>query len=69
MYLTNDGKIYVMGNNNYGQLGLGSTKIAMSSPMYLQSLQGIPVMQIACGAYHSMILTVSGNLFSFGRNE
>lgn len=69
MYLTNDGKIYVMGNNNYGQLGLGSTKIAMSQPVYLQSLQGIPVMQIACGAYHSMVLTVSGNIFSFGRND
>ena len=66
--LTEDGKVYVMGNNNYGQLGLGN-KLSTSQPVYLKSLQGIPVMQISCGAYHSMVLTVSGNIFSFGKNE
>jgi alpha-tubulin suppressor-like RCC1 family protein len=57
-----------MGLNEYGQLGLG-TRNPSSNPVYLISLQGIPVMQIACGAYHSLILTVSGNIFAFGKNE
>ena len=57
------------GNNSYGQLGLGGVNNTVNQPAYLQSLQGIPVMQIACGAFHSMVLTVSGNIFSFGKNE
>jgi alpha-tubulin suppressor-like RCC1 family protein len=63
-----DGKVYVIGLNEYGQLGLGNRNPS-PNPVYLVSLQGIPVMQIACGAYHTLILTVSGNIFAFGRNE
>jgi len=70
MFLTNDGRVYVMGSNNYGQLGIGSTKTTpLTAPVHLSSLQGIPVMQVACGAYHSLVLTVSGNIFSFGKND
>lgn len=68
LMLTEDGKVYVCGRNEYGQLGFGN-RVPSTIPIYLKSLQGIPVMQIACGAYHSLILTVSGNIFSFGRNE
>lgn len=68
LMLTEDGKVYVMGLNDYGQLGLGNN-VSAPSPVYLISLQGIPVMQIASGAYHTLILTVSGNIFAFGRND
>lgn len=68
LMLTEDGRVYVMGLNNHGQLGLGN-RISSPQPVYLISLQGIPVSQIACGAYHSLILTVSGNIFAFGKNE
>lgn len=68
LLLTEDGKVFVFGLNENGQLGLG-TRVPTSVPIYLKSVQGIPVMQIACGGYHSLILTVSGNIFSFGRNE
>jgi E3 ubiquitin-protein ligase HERC4 len=68
LMLTEDGKVYVMGLNNHGQLGLG-TRVSSPQPIYLISLQGIPVAQIACGAYHTLILTVSGNIFAFGKNE
>jgi E3 ubiquitin-protein ligase HERC4 len=68
LMLTEDGRVYVMGKNSYGQLGLGS-KLPSNVPTYLQSLQGIPIMQVAAGAYHSVVLTVSGNIFAFGRNE
>lgn len=66
--LTEDGKVYVMGKNTYGQLGLGN-KQSTPYPVYLQSIQGLPVMQVASGSYHSIVLTVSGNIFAFGRNE
>ena len=68
MFLSNDGKVYVVGSNNFGQLGLG-TKMTVMQPVYLKSLQGIPIMQIVCGGYHSLVLTFSGNIFAFGRNE
>ncbi|CAF0899632.1 unnamed protein product [Brachionus calyciflorus] len=68
LMLTEDGKVYVCGLNDYGQLGLGN-KSPTSTPIYLKSIQGIPIEQIACGAHHSLILTVSGNIFSFGRND
>lgn len=67
--LTEDGKVYVMGANDYGQLGIGTVGTPSPEPVYLQSIQGIPVLQIACGAFHSLVLTVSGNIFAFGRNE
>jgi hypothetical protein len=68
LMLTDDGKLYVMGSSEYGQLGLGN-KSSNAQPVCLQSIHGIPILQIACGAYHSSILTVSGNIFTFGRNE
>ena len=57
-----------MGGNDYGQLGIGNN-ITQTTPVYLKSLQGIPVQQIACGAYHSIVLTMSGNIFAFGKNR
>lgn len=69
LMLTEDGKVYVMGANDYGQLGLGTRGTSSPQPVYMQSIQGIPVLQIACGAYHSFILTFSGSIFAFGRNE
>ena len=57
-----------MGLNEYGQLGLGDHNNRLS-PTYLESLQGIPVSQISCGGYHSIVLTVSGNIFTFGKNN
>ena len=43
LMLSEDGKVYVMGKNTYGQLGLGN-KQSTAEPIYLQSLQGIPIM-------------------------
>jgi alpha-tubulin suppressor-like RCC1 family protein len=68
LFLCEDGKVYVMGKNTYGQLGLGH-KNSTDKPVYLQSIQGIPVMQVIVGAFHSIVLTISGSIFAFGRNE
>jgi E3 ubiquitin-protein ligase HERC4 len=68
MMLTQDGKVYVMGQNDYGQLGLGHRN-SSPSPTYLSSLQGIPLVQVACGAHHSLVLSMSGNIFAFGKND
>lgn len=66
--LTEDGKVFMMGLNEFGQLGIGNTT-TQTTPVYLKSLQGIPVQQIACGAYHAIVLTMSGSIFAFGKNR
>jgi len=54
--LANENKIYVFGNNDYGQLGLGHY-ISQNTPQLLVLDQ--EVSQIASGALHTIILKVS----------
>ena len=45
--------VLVFGHNNYGQLGLGHND-NQNKPITL--MQGIPIRQIACGGWHTVIL-------------
>lgn len=62
--LTRNGNIYSWGNNNYGELGRGDDATNPSCvPAKLSStLDGIKVLQIACGGSHSMALSDGGNV-------
>jgi alpha-tubulin suppressor-like RCC1 family protein len=54
-----DGTVYGIGLNAYGQLGLGHTKDRkIATP--IACLRGSPIVFIACGAYHSLIISKSG---------
>lgn len=65
--LMEDGKIYVFGANNHGQLGTGSTS-ALATPQILSP--GIPnATSVHCGRYSTYILTSDGKVYSFGRNN
>ena len=60
-----------MGSNQYGQLGIGDKKLATkNSPVLVQSLaensQIAKVANVSCGAYHTVINTLSGDVFSWG---
>lgn len=66
--LTNDGDVWCWGANNHGQLGVGTNTEYCDRPQHLQCLRGIPVAQVASGAYHSFVLSKSGALFGWGRN-
>lgn len=51
--------VYGAGLNTHGQLGLGNTRdMLKASPMVC--LRGSPIVQIACGAYHSLVISKSG---------
>ena len=56
----------VFGHNNYGQLGLGHND-DQNKPQTL--MQGIPIRQIACGDYHTVILQDNNDVLVFGRND
>ena len=62
-----DSTVYAVGINTYGQLGLGHTKDS-KSVVPVTCLRGSPIVFIACGAYHSVIISKSGFVESQGRN-
>lgn len=64
MYVTNDGKLYSMGFNEYGQLGDQSTK-NRSEPEFIKD--GIKKAEIS--DTHSMIVDKYGTLYAVGDNS
>ena len=77
MALTKEGTIYAWGEATYGQLGLDDTKDLLKNtdskpyqpfPTKVVSLQNKKVVAISCGETHTLALTDSGHLYSFGAN-
>ena len=68
--LTSSGQLYAFGENRYGQLGTdtGNDVNPTPTPVTLPGASG-PVVQIAAGGFHSLALTASGRLYSFGDDE
>lgn len=60
--------MYSWGANNHGQLGLGTTTPYEKYPTLIKSLAGIPIAFIACGGYHSIVVSQSGAVFGWGKN-
>jgi len=70
--LTNQGKVFGWGSSKEGQLGQGPSIIEFdtSTPILIgESLIGLFVTKIACGAYHSVVLSDNGDIYSFGLND
>ena len=59
-----DGKIWTWGNNGFGQLGINSTIIYVSSPTLLTESEKFK--KIACGSHHRMALGFDDTLWSWG---
>lgn len=67
--LTQDGQVFSWGMGSRGQLGLGKRRLEACSPEPLQSLSDLPLVQVCAGGEHSLGLTVSGAVFSWGSNS
>ena len=69
LLLTTSGQVFSWGaDNSCGQLGHGHTA-AVATPTLLEALRSERVMQVACGYEHSLVLTATGIVHSFGRGS
>nr|XP_054591022.1 retinitis pigmentosa GTPase regulator b [Nothobranchius furzeri] len=66
--ITENGKLFMFGSNNWGQLGLGS-KLTVNKPTCVKALKSEKVCLVACGRNHSIICTAQGRVFSCGGNS
>lgn len=64
--LTEDGKLFMWGDNSEGQIGL-KNKSNVCIPH--EVTVGKPVSWISCGYYHSAFVTTDGELYTFGEPE
>ena len=65
-------KVYCFGRNDYYQIGNGSNDTnIIDIPQHNDRLQDIHqrIVDIKCGAYHSMIMTENGEYYFWGRNK
>eukprot|EP01100_Stratorugosa_tubuloviscum_P012041 TRINITY_DN553_c0_g1_i1.p1 TRINITY_DN553_c0_g1~~TRINITY_DN553_c0_g1_i1.p1 ORF type:complete len:846 (-),score=248.58 TRINITY_DN553_c0_g1_i1:124-2661(-) len=68
VFLTDLGQLYSCGSNTFGQLGLGHTS-NQDKPEWVSSLSSYRIIQVACGAFFSLVLTESGSVWSFGQGK
>ena len=60
-----DRRLYIWGDNTYGQLGLGVDDY-YDSPQWLEMRDDVAA--VSLGGYHSLVLLADGSVWSFGRN-
>ncbi|XP_053436517.1 X-linked retinitis pigmentosa GTPase regulator isoform X8 [Nycticebus coucang] len=64
--LTEDGQLFMWGDNSEGQIGLEDiTNVCVPHQVTI----GKPVSWISCGYYHSAFVTMDGELYTFGESE
>nr|XP_029503672.1 X-linked retinitis pigmentosa GTPase regulator-like isoform X1 [Oncorhynchus nerka] len=66
--ITENGKLFMFGSNNWGQLGLGS-KTMVNKPTCVKALKSEKVWLAACGRNHTIVYTSRGNVYSTGGNN
>ena len=62
--LTKEGKLFTWGRNSYGQLGHGD-KEHRQIPTKVESLDGLVIVKIACGQYHTIAITDDGDAYTW----
>lgn len=59
---------YVWGRNEKGQLGLGD-QLTRNVPVVLEALKGVKIVSAACGRYHTVFVTDTGESYACGANS
>ncbi|XP_058391624.1 X-linked retinitis pigmentosa GTPase regulator isoform X1 [Diceros bicornis minor] len=64
--LTEDGELFMWGDNSEGQIGLKNiTNVCVPRQVTI----GKPISWVSCGYYHSAFITTEGELYTFGEPE
>ncbi|KFV60447.1 E3 ISG15--protein ligase HERC5, partial [Tyto alba] len=63
------GKLFTWGQNGHGQLGVGSQTTLIPQPQLVERLKGISLAHIAAGGAHSVAVSLSGAVYSWGKND
>uniref|UniRef100_A0A803L4T6 Ultraviolet-B receptor UVR8 n=1 Tax=Chenopodium quinoa TaxID=63459 RepID=A0A803L4T6_CHEQI len=63
--VTESGEVYGWGWGRYGNLGLGDRKDRLV-PERSSSIDGIKMIQVACGWRHTITVTSSGSIYTYG---
>lgn len=63
--VTSEGRLWCIGQNNLGQLGVGTT-LDVERPTYVKGMEGVA--EVALGIAHSCARTASGEVFCWGDN-
>jgi hypothetical protein len=67
--LVESGVVYAWGDNEFGQIGNGSEDEYQMAPIKVNGFNNESVVMISCGKRHSMALTKSGRVYSWGDNR
>ncbi|KAM6590352.1 hypothetical protein CsatA_012957 [Cannabis sativa] len=67
LFLTETGRVYATGLNDFGQLGISDDATYSAEPL---EVSGLPkeIVRISAGYYHSGAITVDGELYMWGKN-
>lgn len=66
--ITTDGKVWTWGRNEAGQLGHGTTE-RVDNPTVVSALEGLNIIDVACGKQHTLFVTEKGTVYSCGENK
>lgn len=62
------GELLTFGMNDCGQLGLDNAQ-HQHTPQLVDALASQVVVKVACGLYHTVAVTASGEVYAFGKND
>jgi alpha-tubulin suppressor-like RCC1 family protein len=68
IFITSDRKVYAMGWNNYGQIGLGNNTTPVTVPTLITSISSENIVNASVG-YSSAYVTSSGKVYTTGENS
>ena len=67
LILSRSAMVFSWGYNQYGQVGHGNNGLADWEPRPIKGLTGFTIVQVSAGEDHSVALTQTGDVFSWGR--
>lgn len=68
LFLVVGSRVYAWGNGGNGRLGLGTVSDRAEAEPIVE-LDGHQIISVSCGASHSMALSKSGRLYTWGKNS